>query len=110
MKISHTSKHEEGQSTLVHCGYRRLKEPQTKTTACMYMKKQRTFLLQGKNVLTWKHHSLNEELVVLEILLNYLRKMRRKRSVKECTGAIEIDLGEYQSEEGVLSPKITVNI
>ena len=76
------------------------------TTTCMYMRKQRTFQLQGKHVLTWKHHSLKEELVVLEILLSYLSKMRRKRSVKESTGAIEIDLGEYQSEEGVLSPKI----
>ena len=56
-------------------------------------------------MLTWKHHSLNEELVVLKILLSYFREMRRKRSVKESTGAIEIDLSEYQSEEGVLSPK-----
>ena len=57
-------------------------------------------------MLTWKHHSLKEDLVVLEILLSYLRKMRRKHSVKESTGAIEIDLSEYQSEEDVLSPKI----
>ena len=62
--------------------------------------------LAKKNVLTWKYHSIKEELVVLEILLSYLRMTRRKHSVKESTGAIEIDLGEYQSEEDVLSPKI----
>ena len=59
--------------------------------------------------MTWKHLSLNQQLVVLEILLYCMLEMRRKRSVKEPTDAIEIDLGEYQSEEGVLSPKITVN-
>ena len=59
-------------------------------------------------MVTWKHLSLNQQLVVLEILL-YCMMMRMKRSVKDPTDAIEIDLGEYQAEEGVLSPKITVN-
>ena len=52
---------------------------------------------------------IKRRVVVLEILLNYLRKMRRKHSVKDSTSAIEIDLSEYQSEEGVLLPKFTVN-